>query len=245
MCYYTAEFTVIPIIDVIIVNWAHCMERVDLYLIFAGMGAFIGALITPLVYWAKGRKPASGFFAGVFVGAFGNLICLIPFWLLIKPRIESKSTSYFDVAVAYNLGVAAVLGRRYEEARYYFVQVTQSDARNIGAWLYLANISTTPLEAWSFIQQARAINPAHPGVSEATTIVWPQVSHLYADTPPEGLPRTATNAPYSHPLVGLRNNPLGSMTELTSEGPANQPAITYAESPVEANAEDEQSTDAL
>src|SRR5437016_6099009 len=102
------------------------MDSIQLYLIIAGLGALIGALITPLVYWSKGRKPASGFFAGVLVGAFGNLILLIPLWLMLKPRV-TQSIDSFNLAVAYNMGVAAVMGGRREEARYYFVQVTQAD----------------------------------------------------------------------------------------------------------------------
>jgi hypothetical protein len=157
------------------------MDRVQLYLIICGLGALIGALITPLVYWNKGRKPASGFFVGVLVGAFGNLILLIPLWLMLKPR-HPQNADDFKVTVAYNMGVAAVLGERREEARYYFVQVTQADARNIGAWLYLANLATTPLEAWSYIQQARAIDPGNPAVQEAVALIWPQVCHLYGET---------------------------------------------------------------
>lgn len=219
------------------------MDRFDLYLIFAGMGGFIGVLVTPLVFWAKGRKPASGFFAGLLVGTLGNLLFLIPFWLLVKPRIEAKSASYFDVAVAYNLGAAAVLGRRHEEARYYFIQVTQSDPRNISAWLYLANLSTTPLEAWSFIQHARAIEPGNPAALQATAIVWPQVSHLYADTPPEGTPPQIYSAAYSHPVVGFKNNPLGSMTQTA----AIKSRASYEDSGIDSgpNNGDEQSTDAL
>jgi hypothetical protein len=156
------------------------MDRVQLYLIICGLGALIGALITPLVYWNKGRKPASGFFVGVLVGAVGNLILLIPLWLMLKPR-HPQIADDFSVTVAYNMGVAAILGERREEARYYFVQVTQADARNIGAWLYLANLATTPLEAWSYIQQARAIDPGNPAVQEAVALIWPQVSHLYGE----------------------------------------------------------------
>ncbi len=156
------------------------MDRVALFLLVAGLGALIGALVTPLVYWAKGRKPASGFFAGVLVGALGNLILLVPLWLMLKPRVAQLPNS-FNVTVAYSMGVAAVLGERREEARYYFVQVTQADPRNVGAWLYLANLATTPLEAWSYIQQARAIEPGNPDVQEAVTIVWPQVRHLYGE----------------------------------------------------------------
>ena len=155
-------------------------ERIQLYVLVAGLGALIGALITPLVFWAKGRKPASGFFAGVLVGALGNLILLIPLWLLLRPR-NVHLPEDFNIAVAYNMGVAALLGERREEARYYFVQVTQADPRHIGAWLYLANMATTPLEAWSYIQQARAIDPGNPAVQEAVTMVWPQVRHLYGE----------------------------------------------------------------
>jgi hypothetical protein len=158
------------------------MDSIQLYLIIASLGALIGALITPLVFWSKGRKPASGFFAGVLVGAFGNLILLIPLWLMVKPRL-TQSIDSFNLAVAYNMGVAAALGGRREEARYYFVQVTQADSRHISAWLYLAYLATTPLEAWSFIQQARAIDPGHPAVQEAVGMIWPQVQHLYGEAP--------------------------------------------------------------
>jgi hypothetical protein len=157
------------------------LDPLQLYLIIAGLGALIGALITPLVFWSKGRKPASGFFAGVFAGALGNLVLLIPLWLLLKPR-HTQAIDTFNLAVAYNMGIAAVLGGRREEARYYFVQVTQADSRHIGAWLYLANLATTPLEAWSFIQQARAVDPGHPAVQEAVAMIWPQVQHLYGET---------------------------------------------------------------
>jgi hypothetical protein len=155
-------------------------ERIQLYLVVASLGALIGALITPLVFWAKGRKPASGFFAGVLVGALGNLILLIPLWLMLRPR-SLHLPDDFNIGVAYSMGVAAVLGERREEARYYFVQVTQADPRHISAWLYLANMATTPLEAWSYIQQARAIDPGNPAVQEAVTMVWPQVRHLYGE----------------------------------------------------------------
>lgn len=157
------------------------MDRVDLFLVYSASGALIGALITPLVYWAKRRKPSSGFFAGVFVGAFGNLILLIPLWLLLRPR-PPLGTSDFDVAVAYKMGIGAALGGRKEEARLYFVQVTQADPEHVGAWLYLANLATTPLEAWSYLQQARAIEPGNPAVQEAVSMVWPQVRHLYGES---------------------------------------------------------------
>lgn len=141
----------------------------------------VGALITPLVFWAKGRKPASGFFAGVLVAAVANVIGLLVLWVLVRPR-KKISTTALDAAVAYNMGVAAALGTRYEEARYYFVQTTQLEPRHIGAWLYLANLATTPLEAWSYVQQARVIDSGDPMVKEAVRTVWPQVRHLYGET---------------------------------------------------------------
>lgn len=154
--------------------------RLQVYLVFVATGALIGALITPLVWWAKGRKPSSGFFAGVLVGAFGSLILLIPLWIFVRRRRAPDMTG-FNVAVAYNMGAAAVLGGRREEARYYFAQVTQADPDHVGAWLYLANLATTPLEAWSYVQQARLVDPANPIVQEAVSVVWPQVQHLYGE----------------------------------------------------------------
>lgn len=156
------------------------IDNLTWFVIYSATGALIGALVTPFVFGLKRRKPATGFFAGVFLGALGNLIWLIPFWLLVRPRPRS-TVELFDVAVAYNLGVAAALGNRREEARTQFVQVTQVDPRNVGAWLYLANLATTPLEAWSFLQQARAIEPGNPTVQEAVNVVWPQVRHLYGN----------------------------------------------------------------
>ncbi len=154
---------------------------VDLFIVYSASGALIGSLITPLIYWSKGRKPATGFFAGVLVGAFGNLILLIPLWLILRPRPPAGANT-FDLAVTYQMGAAAVLGGRKEEARFYFVQVTQADPEHVGAWLYLANLATTPLEAWSYLQQARAIEPGNPSVQEAVAVVWPQVRHLYGES---------------------------------------------------------------
>lgn len=150
------------------------MDRVQLYLILAGSGALVGALLTPLVYLFKGRIPANGFFVGLVVGAFGHLILLVPLWLVLRPRADSKIDS-FDVVVAYNMGVAAAIADRKEEARYYFTQVTQADPANVPAWLSLANLATSPLEAWSYIQQARAVEPENPQVQQAVNVVYPQV----------------------------------------------------------------------
>jgi hypothetical protein len=153
------------------------MDGFQLYLIFAGSGALIGALLTPAVYYFKNRIPANGFFVGLVIGAFGNLILLVPFWLVLLPLAVSKA-DVFDVMVAFNMGVGAALGERREEARFYFSQVTQADPANLTAWLYLANLSTTPLEAWSYIQQARAIDPNDPAVVQAVNLVYPQVEAI-------------------------------------------------------------------
>ncbi len=148
--------------------------------LFSGSGALIGALITPLVYWAKGRKPASGFFAGVLVGALGNLVLLLPLWVLLRRRLPDTLR---DQLTAYNLGVGAVVGGRYEEARWYFMKVATANPTHIGAWLNLAYLATTPLEAWSYVDRARAVDPAHPQVQQAVAILWSQVQSHYAAQP--------------------------------------------------------------
>ncbi|MCS6872373.1 MAG: hypothetical protein RML95_00620 [Anaerolineae bacterium] len=145
--------------------------------LWAGSGALIGALITPLVYWAKGRKPASGFFAGVLAGGLGNLLFLLPLWALLRRRLPDTLR---EQLTAYNMGIGAVLGGRYEEARWYFMKVATANPQHIGAWLNLAYLATTPLEAWSYVERARAVNPAHPQVQQAVAILWSQVQSHYA-----------------------------------------------------------------
>ena len=163
--------------------------RLQLFLIYLGSGAALGVVFTPLVYGLKGRIPANGFFVGLLIGTLGNLILLVPLWLLLRALTASK-VDVFDTTVAYNMGAGAALGGRKEEARYYFTQVTQADPRNVSAWLYLANLATTPLEAWSYVQQARAVAPDHPSVQQAVALVYPQVSQGQppaAQLPPENL----------------------------------------------------------
>jgi Flp pilus assembly protein TadD len=153
--------------------------------LWAGSGALIGALITPLIYWAKGRKPASGFFAGVLAGGLGNLLFLLPLWIFLRRRLPDTLR---DQMTAYNMGVGAVIGGRYEEARWYFMRVATANPAHIGAWLNLAYLATTPLEAWSYVERARAVNPAHPQVQQAVAILWSQVqSHYAAQTPDRSL----------------------------------------------------------
>ncbi|RMF54041.1 MAG: hypothetical protein D6749_00585 [Chloroflexota bacterium] len=153
------------------------METEIIIGLWAGSGALLGALITPLVYWAKGRKPASGFFAGVLAGAVGNIVLLLPLWLLLRQR---PPDALREQLTAYNMGIGAVIGSRYEEARWYFMKVATANPAHIGAWLNLAYLATTPLEAWSYVERARAINPAHPQVQQAVAILWSQVQGYYA-----------------------------------------------------------------
>lgn len=169
--------------------------RLQFWLIIAGSGALIGALLSPLVFWGKGRKPATGFFVGVFCGAAGNVLLLIPMWFLLKPR-RSFDMGGFNIAVAYNMGVAAVMGGRREEARFYFTQVSQADPQNVTAWLYLANLATSPLEAWTFVQQARLADPSSPLVQEAVAVVWPQVQRYYAEQGEVPISPSALNTGY-------------------------------------------------
>ncbi|MEP7286337.1 MAG: hypothetical protein ABI947_11270 [Chloroflexota bacterium] len=158
------------------------LDRVQLYMIFAASGALIGVIVTPLVYWAKAHHPISGFFVGLLVGAFGNLILLIPLWLsLHRPIGTGNKSAKIVVTAAYNKGIAAILGGRRDEARSWFVEVTQTNPQHVEAWLNLANLATSPLEAWSYVQQARAIAPNNPSVQQAVNIVWPQVRHLYGE----------------------------------------------------------------
>jgi hypothetical protein len=91
--------------------------------------------------------------------------------------------------MAYNLGVAAAMGGRREEAREHFTRVLQDQPRNVAAWLQLANLADTPEQAWNYIQQARAINANDPAVQEAVNIIWPQVQANLQRKPP------ATNQP--------------------------------------------------
>ncbi len=46
-------------------------------------GALIGLASTPIVYSDKGHNPASGAFTGLIVGAVGNLLLLVPLWILL------------------------------------------------------------------------------------------------------------------------------------------------------------------
>ena len=89
-----------------------------------------------------------------------------------------------DADVYYNMGVTAAMGGRREEARQHFSRVLQHQPRNIAAWLQLANLSDTPVDAWEFIQQARAINPNDPAVVQAANLIWPQVKAQMPTTAP-------------------------------------------------------------
>jgi len=76
----------------------------------------------------------------------------------------------------YNMGVQAALGGRREEARGHFTRVLQLQPRHVAAWLQLANLAQDPDQAWSYVQQARSIDPSDPAVLRAVDVIWPQVA---------------------------------------------------------------------
>jgi len=162
--------------------------RLQAYLVYLAFSLLMGVVITPLVFWGKGRKPASGFFVGALAVIPFGVAALLILWFALRRRPPPDRTG-FDLAVAYNLGVAALMGGRVEEARFYFTQVTHSDPRHVGAWLYLVNLATSPLEALSFVQQARAIDPTNPLVHETATLVWSQVQRYYSGQQEYAIPR--------------------------------------------------------
>ncbi len=86
--------------------------------------------------------------------------------------------------IYYNMGVQAALGGRRDEARQHFTRALQANPRYVPAWLQLANLADSPLDAWQYIQQARAINPNDPAVQQAVAIVWPQVASAAQSTEP-------------------------------------------------------------
>jgi tetratricopeptide (TPR) repeat protein len=86
--------------------------------------------------------------------------------------------------IHYNMGVQAALGGRRDEARQHFTRALQANPRYVPAWLQLANLADSPLDAWQYIQQARAISPNDPAVQQAVAIVWPQVASAAQFTEP-------------------------------------------------------------
>jgi hypothetical protein len=90
--------------------------------------------------------------------------------------------------IYFNMGVSAAMGGRPDEARQHFTRVVQMYPLHLQAWLQLANLAETPEQAWNYVQQARAINPADPAVLDAVNIIWPQVA-AKAQHPPTPAPQ--------------------------------------------------------
>ncbi len=86
--------------------------------------------------------------------------------------------------IYYNMGVQAALGGRRDEARQHFTRALQVNPRYVPAWLQLANLADSPLDAWQYIQQARTLSPNDPAVQQAVEIVWPQVAKAAQSTEP-------------------------------------------------------------
>ncbi len=105
--------------------------------------------------------------------------------MLTRPAATPQSVAPAGprAEVYYNMGVTAAMGGRREEAHQHFTHVVQMQPRNVAAWLQLANLADTPIQAWNYVQQARAIEPNNPQVKEAVSIIWPQVQNSATGTP--------------------------------------------------------------
>ncbi|MBN2304754.1 MAG: hypothetical protein JXQ72_09775, partial [Anaerolineae bacterium] len=69
--------------------------------LWAVIGAVIGLIVTPIIYGSKGRKPWMGAFVGVVMGAVGNLVLLVPLWIM-APRVSGGDV---ETAAASSLAV--------------------------------------------------------------------------------------------------------------------------------------------
>lgn len=105
-----------------------------------------------------------------------------------SPAQPSISTPGGSPETYYNMGVMAALGGRREEARQHFTRVLQMQPRHVPAWLQLANLADTPEQAWSYIQQARAISPHDPAVIEAVRVIEPKLAARADHEPPHAQP---------------------------------------------------------
>jgi hypothetical protein len=129
------------------------------------------------------------FAAGLLGGRFAGRLILHP-RLKRQRSLPPAPTAAWNPAVMpagtdvyFNMGIAAAMGGRREEARKHFGVVLQMAPHHIGAWLQLANLADTPQQAWDYIQQARAINPNDPAVQQAMNIIWPKLPPTTPDIP--------------------------------------------------------------
>ncbi len=127
-----------------------------------------------------------------------------------------------DATVYYNMGVAAAIGGRREEARQHFGRVLQFQPRNVAAWLQLANLADTPVHAWEYIQQARAIKPNDPAVVQAVAVIWPQVKDQIPNTVP------TNQAPYKGGAMDDTAIPRTTLPKPDSFVPPDAPASPAA-----------------
>jgi len=66
----------------------------QLLLLWAGIGGFIGVVVTPIVFKNMGLNPRTGILVGLIAGAIGNLIGLFALWAYVptlNPALESPS----------------------------------------------------------------------------------------------------------------------------------------------------------
>ncbi len=143
--------------------------------------------------------------------------------------LPSASARAENAQIYYNMGVTAAQGGRRDEARQHFTRALQLNPRFLLAWLELANLAETPEQAWDYIQQARALEPDHPGVVQAVNIIWPQI----ADKAGRGAAEPPTARP---PFRGAPPDDPGIIrSQLPPQAPPQPlPAADVIQFPVEA-----------
>ncbi|MBN1565768.1 MAG: hypothetical protein JXA10_18135 [Anaerolineae bacterium] len=173
-----------------------------------GYGLIIGVGVSVVLATICGLINPASLFASIFFFVFVVLAALIGGWqggqrlksaavyggMPGGPAISSMPPGMIsappggDATLYYNMGVTAAMGGRREEARQHFGRVLQYEPRNVAAWLQLANLADTPVHAWEYIEQARAINPSDPSVVQAVNMIWPQVKDQVAARPIQSQP---------------------------------------------------------
>lgn len=202
-------------------NWAAQQSDSPQQAVGHGLIVSLGVLITygvlvlffaPTSVWIK-----LGFAVGLIgVGWWGGQIAaqnlhktkraapVAPFGSPIPGGLPPSSPRYgsplpmpgLNPDIVYNMGVSAAMGGRPDEARQHFTRALQINPRSIAAWLQLANLASTPEEAWNYIQQARALNPADPGVVQAVGVIWPQVARRAKAASQTGTPTEDVPPPF-------------------------------------------------
>lgn len=80
-------------------------------ILWVTLGGAIGGIVTPFIYSHKGRDPISGALLGLLLGVVGNLVLLVPLWLLL-PRARDESTVIASTTWLGGLGDDPLLAQR-------------------------------------------------------------------------------------------------------------------------------------